>query len=447
YPEVEYLANYSIGGLHPVQLGDRIGPSKTPKRFRIIHKLGNGSFGTVWLCRDEQHRRWRAVKVLSADSSKSNNGESELKIFDQFFRGVDYSAIVQNGIQAPIESFRFRGPNGEHLCIVMPLLGPSLENMTGYYGHLPGLVRDISFQLIRAVEFMHRHRVCHGDFRPSNILFRLVDEVNSWSEQQMMQVLGKPVILPVRALRRGMTLPRGIPPYLVENAAFRYDQGVCSTRVVVVDFGLAWGNTEVPSTGTGMPPPYAAPEDCFGLGGLMSYKADIWSLGATVAHLAAGHSPFGGNSDDAEYNPRESMTAMEQVMGPMPQPYRRVWVSLPDIPYQVPDDEKKFASVTRNLYTPESGTPAFLLGWLNAQRPVSKVTMNQATDIMTQYKRDPSRLPYFYRQQGADDGNRALVLASQDPRLYNFLTWIFRWMPNTRPYAHELRAHPWFAQK
>jgi hypothetical protein len=44
----EPLSGYKYGGYHPVHLGDKLRGG----RFTIIHKLGWGSYATVWLARD-----------------------------------------------------------------------------------------------------------------------------------------------------------------------------------------------------------------------------------------------------------------------------------------------------------------------------------------------------------------------------------------------------------
>lgn len=44
----ECVEEYVVGGYHPVHLGDVF-----KKRYRIIRKLGNGSFSTVWLAKDD----------------------------------------------------------------------------------------------------------------------------------------------------------------------------------------------------------------------------------------------------------------------------------------------------------------------------------------------------------------------------------------------------------
>ena len=44
--EVETPCRYKPGGYHPVHLGDIY------QRYKVIHKLGFGSYSTVWLARD-----------------------------------------------------------------------------------------------------------------------------------------------------------------------------------------------------------------------------------------------------------------------------------------------------------------------------------------------------------------------------------------------------------
>lgn len=49
----EPLEQYSFGGYHPVHLSDLLKNGQ----YEIIHKLGFGSFATVWLARDHQYAR------------------------------------------------------------------------------------------------------------------------------------------------------------------------------------------------------------------------------------------------------------------------------------------------------------------------------------------------------------------------------------------------------
>lgn len=45
---VEEPDYYSIGGFHPISLGDRLGQGQ----YTVLRKLGYGQYSTVWLARD-----------------------------------------------------------------------------------------------------------------------------------------------------------------------------------------------------------------------------------------------------------------------------------------------------------------------------------------------------------------------------------------------------------
>lgn len=46
--EVENLEEYRVGGYHPTVVGDTFHEG----RYEIVHKLGFGSYSTIWLARD-----------------------------------------------------------------------------------------------------------------------------------------------------------------------------------------------------------------------------------------------------------------------------------------------------------------------------------------------------------------------------------------------------------
>jgi hypothetical protein len=61
--DVEKMENYEARGTHPVTIGDRL-----DSRYQVIHKLGHGTYSTIWLARYGKLNRYVAVKVCTADS-------------------------------------------------------------------------------------------------------------------------------------------------------------------------------------------------------------------------------------------------------------------------------------------------------------------------------------------------------------------------------------------
>jgi len=152
--DLEDLEFYQLGGYHPIHLGDELGP---PGRYRVIHKLGHGGFGTVWLCRDSQASRYVAVKVMTADLSSDLILDLSLLELDQAIPGADYIAL-------PLDRFSLTGPNGTHQCIALPVLGARVS--PGFWHSMdmdPGaILRKMCLQATQALNFLHQNGICHG---------------------------------------------------------------------------------------------------------------------------------------------------------------------------------------------------------------------------------------------------------------------------------------------
>ncbi|KAH8698407.1 hypothetical protein BGW36DRAFT_376018 [Talaromyces proteolyticus] len=56
--DVEKLERYKVGGYHPITIEDQFHDS-----YRIVQKLGHGSYSTIWLAQDERCNEIVAIKV------------------------------------------------------------------------------------------------------------------------------------------------------------------------------------------------------------------------------------------------------------------------------------------------------------------------------------------------------------------------------------------------
>jgi len=151
---LEPLEEYQDGGYHLIHLGDTLGASG---RYRVIHKLGHGGFGTVWLCRDMQDPGYVAVKVMAGDVVPETLPDLTLMRWDRSAPGAEYIAI-------PLDSISIAGPNGSHQCIVLSVLGPcvSPQLWLRLKKELGPVLRKMAHQAALAMDFLHKHSLCHG---------------------------------------------------------------------------------------------------------------------------------------------------------------------------------------------------------------------------------------------------------------------------------------------
>jgi serine/threonine-protein kinase SRPK3 len=284
---VEDVEKYLPGGFHPVDIGDVIGTGN--QSYEVIHKLGYGGFSTVWLvrsCRDIPS--YFALKILIADVDIDN----ELSILQHL--NVANANRGHPNVLRLYDSFKVSGPNGNHHCLVFPVLGPSLQNLKASKALSPPIRHHICQQIASAVDFLHRHGICHGgkptttsaftlsyltciitDLTPSNILFNLPD-VHSMSPTSLFELLGPIVTENLRP--NGLPSPHG-PKKVVQTASLSGLDYSLLTWVRIIDFGQAFF-VDHPPLSLGIPIDYFSPELCFSY--FPSTKTDIWQLACVL---------------------------------------------------------------------------------------------------------------------------------------------------------------------
>lgn len=158
--DAEPLQRYRPGGYHPVNIGDRLND-----RYEVIHKLGFGSYSTVWLASDATTRTNVAVKICTADSDRP--AESRILALLQRSGGQTDEARhdMRCAISLPCDTFEVQGPNGLHHCLVLEPARISLaEAREASYVRVFQLstARTIAAQLVQTVAFLHGEGIVHG---------------------------------------------------------------------------------------------------------------------------------------------------------------------------------------------------------------------------------------------------------------------------------------------
>lgn len=150
---VERLERYQPGGYHPLVIEDIL-----LNRYQIVHKLGYGTYSTVWLARDDQKAAYVAVKVNTADAPTD-----EVDIL-RVLRKSQYFHWHPGQVMVPFvwDEFELQGPNGYHRCYVTAPARSSVAAARLSSCFKIDIARAIAAQMIFAVAYTHARGFVHG---------------------------------------------------------------------------------------------------------------------------------------------------------------------------------------------------------------------------------------------------------------------------------------------
>ena len=153
----EDIQKCCIGGFHHTHIGE----TYKSGRYKILHKLGSGSYGTVWLARDTKAQRYVAFKITAAGNKL---GQPERELYKHLANLGSNHPGKQHLVQ-PLDRFMMRGLHGIHTCLVMPLLGPTVEQKAGsLISQILDyrVARRVATQLSESLAYMHSVGIGHG---------------------------------------------------------------------------------------------------------------------------------------------------------------------------------------------------------------------------------------------------------------------------------------------
>ena len=160
---LEPIYGYEPGGFHPIHLGDVIGAAS---RYRVIHKLGNGGYATIWLCQDTATDipTYKVLKIVVSDAFAETFPELRIGVAIKAFLNTGKDNDILSSLCHSSDQFDICGPNGSHHCFVYPVLGPKASLGLFYTPEEQRnkALRNICYQLVRAVDYLHQKGICHG---------------------------------------------------------------------------------------------------------------------------------------------------------------------------------------------------------------------------------------------------------------------------------------------
>ena len=129
-------------------------------KYKILQKIGKGSFGNIYLSRESSTNEYYAIKLENKNTSP-NLLENEASIL-----------LYLNSSRSP--AVKIFGCTTNYNILIMELLGKSLEDIFENVLEKKKMslrcVCNLGVQMIEILEFIHNKNVIHRDIKPDNFL-------------------------------------------------------------------------------------------------------------------------------------------------------------------------------------------------------------------------------------------------------------------------------------
>ena len=219
--------------------------TKPEDNYKIINKLGKGSFGSVYKVKNKITGEIRAMKIIRNTSINDSNGEANKKFLKeiQVLKELEHPNIIK--------IFEYYIDNKYHYIITELLTGGELyETIIQFQKFNEKNAAYIMKQILSALNYLHSKGIVHRDIKPENIL--------------------------------------------VQNNNKKNKNWIDEIHIKLIDFGASnfFKENEILTLKVGSPY-YIAPEV---LNKSYNEKCDIWSAGVVLYVLLTGNFPFVGKT-------------------------------------------------------------------------------------------------------------------------------------------------------
>jgi cyclin-dependent kinase 8/11 len=295
-------------------------------RFTLAARVGSGTYGQVWLAtRPDDPNQKLSVKqsrLINEDQTMSSSIFRELVILSE----VHYPHIVHVSRKDIVWD-----PDTHLLSFAYEYGAVDVRKMVTYYATVkrlpmkPVVAKSILFQLLLALDYLHKRSIVHCDVTPSNLL--------------LMPPTAPDFPGAVKLIDFGLSR-------IIESSTTKRNYGVVTV----------W---------------YRAPELLLG-DGQYDRKVDIWAAGCIFGELLCGQVLFATKqkipeSDPTAFNPAQ-LTQILEVLGPITErdcareyKFKSIAMEMRDFPVQgkqlrtlVPGDETALDLLTKLLrYNPD----------------------------------------------------------------------------------------------
>ncbi|MBX3187102.1 MAG: protein kinase [Labilithrix sp.] len=275
-----------------------VAPSEIPPdtllggRYRLLHRIGRGGMGDVWMARNEATGAEVAIKTLARSDRTPVHEE-------RFRREARLAATISH--RNVVRIFDLVEDDDGTLALVMELLrGGTLEACIKERGALSGIhACAVAIPILSALHHVHEKGIVHRDVKPTNIFFAVEPD--------------------------GLVVPK------------------------ILDFGIAKlpaATTALTVDGTVLGTPhYMSPEQIRGIE--LDGRSDMFSLATVLYEMLTATSPF-----QRDAAPACLAAVLEHELDPDPRIEPRVWIALSRAlskrPYERPPTCAAFATALQD---------------------------------------------------------------------------------------------------
>jgi serine/threonine protein kinase len=268
------------------------------------------------------------------------------------------------------------------------------------------------------------------DITPNNVLHR-ISGLDGLNEDEVLQILGNPVVNPVLNASKECNYESTAPQYLVYPVSWwDVNTRFISKESCLIDFGESFEISQPPDD-LGIPGPYRSPELI--LDKKAGFGSDIWALGCSLFEIRTGRKLF--SSFDDEDN--DYLDAIVQVLGKLPEPWwSTTWEDRRRI-YKDEVDEQGLAVVALE-FEPSKDDPG-------EKENVITSTIHQSVTGNARSLKDKISPGLWYMSDRHPDGDRHRDIPQTEQELFaDLLGRLLEYKPEDRTSAKDAINHEWF---
>ena len=170
----------TIDKKNPAMIKDLIAES-----FVLLHIIGKGSFGQIYLSYDLRENLPVSVKKEEKKPGKTPQLKTETKIYQTLLniQTDDISGVKPVGCDDVVGVPKFYGAGELPDCyyMIIDFLGPNLIELFNYCGCKKFTISTvclIALQVLNRIENLHKHHYLHRDIKPENFLIGIHEKSN-----------------------------------------------------------------------------------------------------------------------------------------------------------------------------------------------------------------------------------------------------------------------------